>query len=359
MSHEDHELSRLLGELRDGPVLLSAQPELEARRGRLLPELRARVRGVPERARRQRRLRVLFTGMALAAATVLGVSFVWRASSQLQPLVLAPLVLAPGQAQPLASSATFTQGTSAPVSLGTAVRVEPRGELAVSSRSSLTTPEGVEVQLAEQTRVGLDLLVPQDKTSELRLLAGSVSCHVPHLGSAGSFAVVTANTRVIVHGTRFSVDVRGKDETRACVRVTDGLVEVRNGSERVMLGAGKQWGCADDSVADHESPRGAPVSAEGEARQPSAQLEQKRRDARERLPLDRAGADRSGGDRSDAERSPASGTLAAENQLMSQALSAERRGDLDRARQLYAKFVSEYPASVFVPEARAGLSRLE
>lgn len=344
MSHEDHELSRLLGELRDGPVLLSAQPELEARRSRLLPELRARVRGVPQRARRQRKLRVLFTGIALAASTVLGVSFVWRASSQLAPLVLAPL-----QAQPFADSATFTQGTSAPVLLGTAVRVEPRGELAVSSRSSLTTPEGVEVQLAEQTRVGLDLLVPKDKTSELRLFAGSVSCHVPHLGSAGSFAVVTANTRVIVHGTRFSVDVRGKDETHACVRVTDGLVEVRSGSERVMLGAGTQWGCADGSATDNQTTPGAPVSAQVEVRQPSAQLEPKRH----------ASAERSDANRSEAERSPSSGTLAAENQLMSQALSAERRGDLERARQLYAKFVSEYPASVFVPEARAGLSRLE
>jgi FecR protein len=344
MIPEHRELQSLLAELRDGPVLLSAQPELEARRTRLLPKLRARVRMVPASQKRQRRVRALYGAGLAASSLLLGAALFLHWSAR----EAAPLLL---QAQGPGAMFAHDGSGEAPalVALNNPVRVEPKGELFVSSRSSLTTPAGVEVELAGQTRVGLDSLALAGPVSELRLIQGQVSCHVPHLGKAGSFSVITPNTTVIVHGTRFSVAAQGKDATMACVRVSEGLVEVRNGATRTLLSAGQEWGCDTGEAATGDTEQRAADAANALRSAEDATA------ATQPLPQEHK---RPGPRAAQPDKATPSGTLAQENQLMARALSAERRGDVVRARELYGKLLADFPASVFAPEAGKALSRL-
>jgi hypothetical protein len=50
-------------------------------------------------------------------------------------------------------------------------------------------------------------------------------------------------------------------------------------------------------------------------------------------------------------------TLERENSLLGLALSAERRGDGVRAHGLFQALLTQYPASVLIPEAQAGFER--
>jgi hypothetical protein len=56
------------------------------------------------------------------------------------------------------------------------------------------------------------------------------------------------------------------------------------------------------------------------------------------------------------EREPA-GTLDAENRLLAEALSAERKHDRARAQRLFAELLHKHPSSPLAVDAAAGLQR--
>src|SRR5690606_17235396 len=58
------------------------------------------------------------------------------------------------------------------------------------------------------------------------------------------FSIATPDAQVVVHGTVFSVHVGAPAHPQTCVRVSEGLVEVRHGAGRVYVEAGQTWGCA-------------------------------------------------------------------------------------------------------------------
>jgi hypothetical protein len=225
--------------------------------------------------------------------------------------------------------------------LRTAADIPARGELFVSDEAALTTARGVKIALRRQTRVGLDSLSAD--SSELRLVGGSVHCQVPPLGPNRDFSVVTSDARVIVHGTRFSV-TSPSPQTPTCVRVESGRVEVRRAEGTVFLGAGEAWGCQTDAAEI-----GVQSSHASRSRPPSAV-------AAPAIP--RAKPSPVGLSQQLAEPPPG-GTLAEETQLLSTALSAERREDRASARRLYARLLAEYPNSPLTPEAKRGLARVE
>jgi len=340
---DDSSVDRLLGELRDGPVALSAQTQLEARRRRVVPALRAQVGKIPHVRRRARFVRAL----ALSSTVGAGLLGVWLLS--LRESARADRVLIEARDSGAVVSRGTDSDTRSEEVLEGSLRVEAQGELEVSKRASLTTSLGVKVELAERTRVGLGQLALQEDISELRLVSGSVDCSVPPLGRARTFSVVTGDTRVIVHGTRFSVEARGAEPSKACVRVSEGLVEVRHASLSVMLRPGERWGCAAEPTEAQPSVEGttepAPAGVDAVVR-PAVAAQRKPKDtarsARQPGPVPR----------------PARGTLAEETRLMSAALSAERRGDLSAAGNHYAEIVEEYPDSPLAPEARRGLARV-
>lgn len=337
MNHPQPELARLLGELRDGPVLLSDGDETEALRARLLPALRAQVRATPSLRRRERQIRALLGTVAVGTAGLL----LWLSLSKSTPqdgLLLAPL----------AQGGFVQTDGSARLALNAAVTLEARGELAVSESASLTTPEGVQLALDAKTRVGLDQLVGERRHSRLRLVAGKVSCTVPPLGD-GSFSVVTRDAEIVVHGTRFTVEVSDRDQT--CVRVAEGLVEVRGQGRHAFLHPGSSFGCevqedAPEPVA--EAPNPAPL-VHDETRRPAVRPAPVRAVAVSPAPTPEP-------ETLDPVEPPV-GTLAEETRLMSLALSAEQRGARPKARELYARILRDYPSSPLAPDARRGLER--
>ncbi len=326
MTHEQTEIDQLLGELRDGPVLLSDGHEVDAQRQRLLPFLRAHVRQAPVRRRRERIVRRALTGAGIGCAGLLGVFAMDGAPSEDTTAVVKE-----------AGGVLLTDSVSLGASPDAPIRIAAQGELAVSERSAMTTAQGVQVELGRETRVGLDALAAGNAHAKLRLVEGSVRCSVPPLGQTGSFSVVTPNTEVVVHGTEFSVEV--DDDESACVRVSEGKVEVRHDNEAVFLVAGQFWGC-DEHTA--EEPEVTPT-------EPAPKLVTRREPTYRKPVVNQEEND----DKSK------TGTLAEETRLMSAALSAERRGELAKARRLYARIVSDYPESPLAPEARRGLSRVD
>lgn len=327
--NNDQELGvdKLLAELTHGPISLSSASELSARRARLLPRLREQVKQVPARRledKQRRRLVVTAWTAAAAAAVVAAIG----GSQLLVNSDEAQLVLQPrGHAVELVDQGEY-RAVSEPVSISASGRLDTRRDAA------LTTANGVLVELAGETSVGLDEL-NQRSGWRLQLRRGHVACEVPKLGEHKTFSVVTNDAEVIVHGTRFTVT---SDATRTCVRVAEGRVEVRTHTSATFLSAGQHWGCA-GIEADHAAV--APTSPAAEAVAAAGKSAQTRRAASK-----------------PSASAATSSTLALETDLVGRALAAERRGEFTSAKSLYARFLEQYPNSPMAPEARRGLGRV-
>ena len=371
MSTGDPELDELLAPMRDGPIALSRTTEVAAQRERLLRGLRQAVREVPVRRARARRQRFVWSALAttsaLAAAGLLAFG--------LEPNVAGVPRAGSLQVEPLGhESAAWVGADGLRRSIAAAGPLEGNGELvaAAESWSRLSTPQGVRVELAPRTRLRVRKAARDRRSAQLNLVEGEVHCDVPKLGREAQFSIATPSARVIVHGTRFSVRVGGPDRPGTCVRVSEGLVEVRAGRERKMLPPGTQWGCEPQtpSVAAVVGPlaranvaTAVPLDSTVEASTadsgprvqsaPRAQLRKAARLARARAAARRAAEQ-------DRAEQPVrlSGTLAEENRLLAAALTAERGRDAERARELFEQLLARNPSSPLAPEARAGLSRV-
>ncbi len=339
MMDQPYELDQLLGELRDGPVLLSDRPEVDAQRQRLLPYLRTHVRQAPRLRRRERIVRRTLAGAAVGCASLLGVlvmNYGDDSAGQQAGVTL----------EPKGVGVVLTRPGSDAAALIAPIHLAAQGELTVSEKSAMTTSQGVQVELGRETRVGLDALAASQKDAKLRLVEGSVRCSVPPLGKTGSFSVITPDTEVIVHGTKFTVEVPDAEAPATCVRVQEGKVEVRHGAGAVFLGPGQFWGCDRDEASE-------PELTESEEETAAAKPEPIARNRAVAAALPRAKAN------PEPPKAPKTGTLAEETRLMSLALSAERKGQRTKARRLYSEIVNEYPDSPLAPDAKRGLSRVE
>ncbi len=328
MSAEEHdELEQLLHPLRS-PVPLSRTEEVEAQREWLLPTLRAQVLRAPVRARRMRIARrigqVCAAGVAAAACFALGRGLFTPPelpfSKQAAVAELESL-----RVEPLGPSAevTFIEADGSERELLGPASVRETGEIVAGddNEARVSTPDGVQVELAPATRVRVTARERGRARPPLHLVSGAINCRVPPLGRDDSFSVMTPTAQVIVHGTVFSVQVDGPG-SKTCVRVERGLVEVRHRDGTTYLGTDSRWGC------------------EGEAKATAAKAPEPTANDAPRARPQRA-----------------SGTLAQEIELLSTALSAEQKQDRERARELFAELLGRYPNSPLVPEARAGLAR--
>jgi hypothetical protein len=280
--------------------------------------------------------------------------------------------------------------------------LEGSGELvaAAGSWSRLSTPQGARVELAPRTRLRVRSAARSLIGAQLNLVEGEVRCQVPKLGKSAHFEIETADARVIVHGTRFSVHVGTPDRPGTCVQVSEGLVEVQHDGHSTMLPRGAQWGCEPEQPAVAANARtvvAAPVVAAAAAVEPvrtaiaasvhepvlaSARVRGNARHAKRIAARSQRASRASSETVAAAETKPAaitkpaasakpaaepvaavarpaaSGTLGEENHLLGAALSAERSGDRDRARVLFEALIAQNPSSPLAPEARTGLARL-
>jgi hypothetical protein len=405
MSSGDPELDELLAPMRDGPIALSSTADVAAQRERLLRGLRQDVREVPSRRARARRRTALWSAAgALAAAGVVAIG-IGRAPGAVHGGEAAARADAL-RVEPLGhESAAWIGEDGMRRSVAAAAALEGSGELvaAPESWSRLSTPQGVRVELAPRTRLRVREAARDRRSAQLNLVEGEVHCDVPKLGAQAQFSITTPDARVIVHGTRFSVRVGGPDRPGTCVRVSEGLVEVRSGrrshagngdagngkdnEKRTMLPPGTQWGCepAPERLARavdvarlartappapaltavqtqaRAEPTGEPSAEPAPrlaARRPARAMRAAQARAARRAQLAANAAARASDNRQ-TEAGPRPGTLAEENRLLAAALTAERSRDAQSARTLFEQLLSRNPGSPLAPEARAGLARLD
>jgi ferric-dicitrate binding protein FerR (iron transport regulator) len=167
---------------------------------------------------------------------------------------------------------------------------------------------------------------------------------------------VTPDALVVVHGTRFAVEVQPDEDgaPHTCVRVTEGKVAVHGKTpEPVFLLPGEQFGCS-TTVADlplEESEASEPAEAAVDAPTDlpqSASNKRSRPSVDRRRPVAPAGLHPSAGQ----------GTLAKETALLQAAVGAEQRGDTATARSKLNELLGKYPKSPLREDARLMLRRL-
>jgi hypothetical protein len=366
-----------------------------AARERILGTLRQQVRGVPRARRRARIVRRVRLGALFSAGLLACGAFFWPQ-------------LTPGAESLLAQGSLLFGGTLASRDSGAlhiaATGVSPlswtgsqgetqelRGELdlpgdgelhvPVLASALLTTAGGVRIDAAERTRVRLRGAAGAHAEG-LALERGTVRCRVPPLGKGRSFVVSTATTRVVVHGTDFSVELAGEAgadappsahktqraaATSPCVRVREGLVEVQHGSApSAWLGPGSEWGCEGPAVSERPAlvvpsvvvaARVDPVAAPEQVSKLHHHHGRGRALAKAHR-VDRSLRVEASDEVAEGDGSvPVASTLERENQLLAEGLRAEQSGDKGRARRLFAALLAHYPSSPLAPEARAGLTR--
>jgi hypothetical protein len=209
--------------------------------------------------------------------------------------------------------------------------------------AQISTREGLDVELGPSTSARIGQLGGTRQTQRVRLESGSLSCRVPKLGDGREFSVVTPDALVVVHGTRFSVEVQPDEDgtSRTCVRVAEGLVSVHGKStEPVFLQPGEEFGCA--------AQKGVSVSELPEVPTHSVEAEPVRSP---REPV-KVGSSRN------AESTPQRGTLEQEMGLLQAAVRAEQRGDVSAARARLRELLQKYPKSPLAQEARLMNERL-
>lgn len=337
---------QLLSPFRERPIAVESTEAAEARLHRIVPHLESYTQGLLQA---QRRRRVSTRGAWLLAALALGVSaglFYGRFddSTAVDGITIAGELVQVGAAD----ERTVLRGNLEVSALG---RVETH-ELG----ARISTHEGLDLDLGPGSKALVGRLGGSAERQRVRLDAGHLSCSVPKLGEAREFSVVTPDARVVVHGTRFTVDVReaegGKPHT--CVRVTEGKVSVHGvgadaNTAAVFLTAGSQYGC--------EIP-------EAKAQLDAAELEGAAEGVAGQLYEDLAEADSRDSARKAANslnptRAPgATGTLEAETHLLQAALRAERRGDRRESRARANELLARYPRSPLRKDAELLLDRL-
>lgn len=161
------------------------------------------------------------------------------------------------------------------------------------------------------------------------LLRGELELSVSKLSPGQRFVVETPDAEVEVRGTVFEVEVANPEtncgaQTRVAVK--EGVVEVRSGQRKVMLGAGQTWpqGCGDEAILN-------------DVAQPSARNDERARTSDDARPR--------------AEGSTTAQRLTEQNDLFAEAVMARRQGRSVDAVAAYDRLIARFPAGQLVESA--------
>jgi ferric-dicitrate binding protein FerR (iron transport regulator) len=275
------------------------------------------------------RSRRFVVGGALAMAAAAAMALTWGFAGADEPL--ASLLQQKGQveAREAGSSDWTVAGGETELGSGAALRT------GAGSSAELAMAPGVDVSVAADT----ELAWPQEGVRLVELARGSVSFKVSPLPDGQSFVVAAGQTRVVVHGTEFSVTML-EEGAAPCVIVSEGLVEVLSPAKKVWVSAGQETGCElpVEEAKPAEAPQPEVPAAE---KKPSAQAKAKVAHRAQRK-----------------EEKPAS-SLAEQNALFQRALVAERAGDIKGARGHLNTFLKKYPKSPLTNQVRAQRASLK
>jgi hypothetical protein len=214
---------------------------------------------------------------------------------------------------------------------GTAKRDPATDELetAAGAEARVQAPDGIVIDVGGSSHVALREL--RSATSRLRVLSGTVRCHVTRRKAEHAFEVVTPDATIVDLGTVFTVSIEGPHTTR--VTVEEGEVLIQGASGATRLEAPRSW-----SSVPVLAPTPAPVQALS-PHPPAATPKTLRTKA--------------------APKAQPAGTLEQESQLLRLGLAAERQGRSGEAIAALSRLLRDYPQSPLAPDARAALSRLE
>jgi hypothetical protein len=312
---------------------------------RQLQHVMKTLRGVALARARRRRLRQIAGALAVAAS-VLGVAAGGWLVGQERTTPTAPalaaltgvrlvesegdLLILDSAGQPRAATEWLAAGASVETLQG---------------KVTLEFPSGARARAAGVTRVGVKE-AGSERRESLVLARGEVDVEVPRLDQPVEFSVQTPDALVVVHGTRFSVQVDpdGPAGASTHVAVTRGLVAVHAGGGEVWLRAGQEWPSAVPPAAVEPSQPSEP---------PATRLDTPRVPALERRSVQRASALRA--------RRPVladAHSLAAENRVFAAAMAKHKAGDLSGALLEIERLLRLYPDSLLVQEARVERFRL-
>jgi ferric-dicitrate binding protein FerR (iron transport regulator) len=336
MTDDAARAQRLLAALRERPHSVDSA-RAESRRARVVPHLQHHLVLIAARRRRARQWQYAAFALAALVACVAVVLF---------GVVRRDVVPAFSEIRAVQGRLVHSvSGQDHTVLAGDRLVVPVDGELRTddTSGASLETESGLRLDLDASSEVSLSHMAGA-KEHRVELLGGQLACAVPKLEVGSSFAVVTPNARVVVHGTKFTVRVDSPQAgvTRTCVRVREGLVAVHHAAGTAMLHAGESWGCPEAPIAAARNDV-VPRVAVNDARP-----DKKAKHVRPSAPI--AAAEPAAPERE--------ATLAKETALLQEALAAEHGGRRDAAMAALTKLLSTYPESPLLPEARAALKRV-
>jgi len=318
---------------------------VQERRARLVNAIETEIQNAPGRQRRAERKRQLATILKYGSVAA---------------LLVATLGLGMWLSSTKQTGAAGVKSTDSHTSTDNhAVELSPgSGSILAAARTAervFELPGQTRISLHPQSQVAL--LDDSIRSQVMRLEQGGVQVAVPPPDGEThrSVSVLTPHAKVMVKGTKFSVELLGKGaEGRTHVVVTRGVVEVEHLDGRVTLRRGQSW------VSEHgavlSSNTDVPLSTSQE--RPSAVLQAEASpDAAIQEGRKPAGA----GNRQEAKRTSSiqedspvqASTLGAQNELLEAALVAADRGDHEQALRLTARLLNQYPSSPLRASARA------
>lgn len=319
----------LLQAWREMPIPEEARGAAAARRQRVVGGLASAIGRAAEKRDRAARVRRWVAFAAAAAVLGVGVAGAWLATRDAPSEVAsAPETPAATLVDALGTVSVLRDGVAIPVS------AEPQAALGIGEglstgadgRAEVRLPSGATAALRGQTRVIITSLVsptvPSARAEKIRVAEGEAFFTVPARGADETFEVVTADSEVIVRGTRFRVGVSGAAaDLTTHVFVEEGLVLVRHAGTETALAAGEAWSSRPNAMAVEDVPSpDASTDSKGTPKAPDV-------------------------------ASPTS-VLAHQNQLYQAAMAARRRGDDPRVVSLLSELLAKYPTGPLAPEAK-------
>jgi ferric-dicitrate binding protein FerR (iron transport regulator) len=216
-------------------------------------------------------------------------------------------------------------GDARAVAANDVIDVRDGDEIRTSADGSarLALPRAVSVELGAATK--LWMVLANEVEQRVRLDLGQVAVAVPNPGGPKSFVVRTPDSEVIVHGTRFTVDVASSGEadgTVTSVGVSRGSVLVVHGAEQRLVRAGDSWSSAAPTTE----------ARSGQSERVGGTVRSVRRVASHFVAKD--------------------GTLTEQNRLFQEALDARANGDDARVVRSLDSLLARFPESALAPEAR-------
>jgi hypothetical protein len=328
-------VEELLKRMGSAAVPTDADPD-DATRERAVAVMNARLEVISEDKRRRRRgTRTLL--LSAAAAIVLGVGALalWgplRAPMPLTARTRVPLVQAlEGEVEIVRGGQRVRAATPEPTAFQQADEIHTTA----GARASAELESGATVNVEELSL--LRLAVASSGAEELGLARGHVEISVPHLRPGATLSVRTPDARVMVRGTRFVVAVALRDaRTMTSVSVLEGSVWVETGGQKLVLTRGARWSSGSDAAGEKTSDTSAPSLPVSPQTTATAHA----------FPTPHEG------------RSETGSTLAHENELYLDAMSAARDGNDTLAEQRLETLLERYPKSPLAPAARTELERL-